>query len=67
MNIYKDIIMWIWLIFESKVGPMLSSSDWESEIKFWISMKNHLTGLRCEFIEKIIVLGEKPGYFSKSL
>lgn len=67
MNIHKDIIMWIWLIFESKVGPMLSSSDWESEIKFWISMKNHLNGLRCQFIEKIIVLGEKPGYFSKSL
>ena len=34
MNTYKYIIMWIGLIFESKVGPILSSSDSESEIKF---------------------------------
>lgn len=59
--------MWIWLIFESKVRPILSSSDSESEIKFWIDAKNHLNCLRGQFIEKIIVLGEKPGYFSKSL
>lgn len=67
MNTYKYIIMWIGLIFESKVGPILSSSDSESEIKFWISVKNHLNGLRCQFTEKIIVLSKKPGYFSKSL